>query len=57
MRPVPDEDRLHTVHQVGCTLDCGFCLTGTMGLTRNFRAYEILDQVPTAQTIWKPTNA
>jgi len=35
--------------QVGCTLDCGFCLTGTMGLHRNLQAHEIVDQVLTAQ--------
>ncbi|HMZ97473.1 MAG TPA: 23S rRNA (adenine(2503)-C(2))-methyltransferase RlmN [Nitrospira sp.] len=48
---IPDEDRLTLClsTQVGCTLDCGFCLTGTMGLTRNLRAHEILDQVLTAQ--------
>ena len=31
---IPDEDRLTLClsTQVGCTLDCGFCLTGTLGL-------------------------
>ncbi|MBA5861228.1 MAG: 23S rRNA (adenine(2503)-C(2))-methyltransferase RlmN [Nitrospira sp. CR1.1] len=48
---IPDEDRLTLClsTQVGCTLDCGFCLTGTLGLTRNLRAHEILDQVLLAQ--------
>ena len=36
--------------QVGCTLDCSFCLTGRMGLKRNLKAYEIMDQVLTAQS-------
>jgi 23S rRNA (adenine2503-C2)-methyltransferase len=31
--------------QVGCTLDCRFCLTGTMGLVRNLYAHEIAEQV------------
>lgn len=31
--------------QVGCTLDCGFCLTGAMGLKRNLKSHEIVDQV------------
>jgi len=31
--------------QVGCTLDCGFCLTGTMGLLRNLTPGEIVGQV------------
>jgi 23S rRNA (adenine2503-C2)-methyltransferase len=35
--------------QVGCTLDCGFCLTGRMGLKRNLQAHEIVDQVLTVQ--------
>jgi len=35
--------------QVGCTLDCGFCLTGQMGLKRNLKAHEIVDQVLTVQ--------
>lgn len=44
---IPDDDRLTLClsTQVGCTLDCSFCLTGTMGLTRNVRAHEIVDQV------------
>lgn len=35
--------------QVGCTLDCGFCLTGQMGLQRNLKAHEVVDQVLTVQ--------
>jgi 23S rRNA (adenine2503-C2)-methyltransferase len=35
--------------QVGCLLDCTFCLTARMGLKRNLRAHEIVDQVLTAQ--------
>lgn len=35
--------------QVGCTLDCSFCLTGQMGWKRNLRAHEIVEQVLTAQ--------
>ncbi len=48
---IPDEDRLTLCvsTQVGCMLDCSFCLTGTMGLRRNLKAYEIADQVLTAQ--------
>jgi 23S rRNA (adenine2503-C2)-methyltransferase len=48
---IPDEDRLTLClsTQVGCTLDCGFCLTGTLGLRRNLRAHEIIDQVLLAQ--------
>lgn len=31
--------------QVGCTLDCAFCLTGQMGLQRNLKPHEIVGQV------------
>ena len=31
--------------QVGCSLDCSFCATGRLGLLRNLRAEEIVDQV------------
>jgi 23S rRNA (adenine2503-C2)-methyltransferase len=48
---IPDDDRLTLCvsTQVGCTLDCGFCLTGRMGLKRNLKAHEIIEQVLTAQ--------
>lgn len=48
---IPDDERLTLCvsTQVGCMLDCGFCLTGTRGLTRNLKSYEIVDQVLTAQ--------
>jgi 23S rRNA (adenine2503-C2)-methyltransferase len=31
--------------QVGCAMQCAFCLTGTFGLTRNLTAAEIVNQV------------
>ncbi|MEC4675616.1 MAG: 23S rRNA (adenine(2503)-C(2))-methyltransferase RlmN [Nitrospirota bacterium] len=31
--------------QVGCALGCRFCRTGKLGLTRNLKSHEILDQV------------
>ncbi len=31
--------------QVGCPLGCKFCATGTMGLKRNLKAYEIYDHL------------
>ena len=31
--------------QIGCSLDCAFCATGTMGLSRNLSSSEIFDQV------------
>ena len=50
---IPDEDRLTLCvsTQVGCLLDCGFCLTGRMGLKRNLKLHEIVDQILTAQDL------
>ena len=49
---IPDDGRLTLCvsTQVGCTLDCGFCLTATMGLKRNLKAHEIVDQVLMVQS-------
>ncbi|MGQ0809916.1 MAG: 23S rRNA (adenine(2503)-C(2))-methyltransferase RlmN, partial [Nitrospiraceae bacterium] len=48
---IPDEGRLTLClsTQIGCTLDCGFCLTATLGLKRNLHAHEIVEQVLTVQ--------
>ncbi len=50
---IPDEDRLTLCvsTQVGCMLDCSFCLTGQMGLKRNLKLHEIIDQILTAQDL------
>jgi 23S rRNA (adenine2503-C2)-methyltransferase len=44
---IPDADRgtLCISSQVGCTLNCRFCHTGTMRLVRNLTAGEIVGQV------------
>ena len=44
---IPDADRgtLCVSSQVGCTLNCRFCHTGTMKLVRNLTATEIVGQV------------
>lgn len=46
---IPDADRMTLClsTQVGCTLDCGFCLTGQMGLKRNLTTHEIVEQALT----------
>ena len=31
--------------QVGCGMGCDFCMTGTMGLVRNLKTSEIIDQI------------
>lgn len=44
---IPDEERLTLCisSQVGCAMGCGFCLTGNIGLKRNLKAHEIVDQM------------
>lgn len=44
---IPEDGRntLCVSSQVGCAMDCKFCLTGTMGLARNLTAAEIVGQV------------
>ncbi len=44
---IPEEDRgtLCISSQVGCTLNCRFCHTGTQGLVRNLTAAEIVFQL------------
>jgi len=43
--PEPDRRTLCVSSQVGCAVGCTFCLTGTMGLSRNLGPGEIVDQV------------
>lgn len=44
---IPEEDRstLCLSTQVGCGMGCSFCLTGSMGFTRNLTTAEIVNQV------------
>jgi 23S rRNA (adenine2503-C2)-methyltransferase len=48
---IPEEDRgaLCVSSQVGCTLTCKFCHTGTMKLVRNLEAGEIVGQLMLAR--------
>src|SRR5260221_2945521 len=48
---IPDADRgtLCVSSQVGCTLNCRFCATGTMQLVRNLEPSEIVGQVMLAR--------
>jgi len=57
---IPDADRgtLCVSSQVGCTLNCRFCHTGTMKLVRNLTAGEIVGQVMLARDAlgeWPPS--
>jgi 23S rRNA (adenine2503-C2)-methyltransferase len=42
--------------QVGCAAGCRFCATGQMGLTRNLREAEILDQVYQANQLLRASG-
>ncbi len=58
---IPDADRgtLCVSSQVGCTLNCRFCHTGTMKLVRNLTAAEIVGQVMLARDTlgeWPSSN-
>ena len=48
---IPEEDRgtLCISSQVGCTLTCSFCHTGTQRLVRNLTAGEIVGQIALAR--------
>src|SRR6478736_774943 len=57
---IPDSERgtLCVSSQVGCTLNCSFCHTGTQRLVRNLTAGEIVGQVMIARDRledWSPT--
>jgi 23S rRNA (adenine2503-C2)-methyltransferase len=43
--PEPDRNTLCISSQVGCAMNCAFCLTGTMGFTRNLSPSEIVNQI------------
>jgi 23S rRNA (adenine2503-C2)-methyltransferase len=47
--PEPDRGTLCISSQVGCTLTCTFCHTGTQRLVRNLTAAEILGQILVAR--------
>ena len=48
---IPEEDRgtLCVSSQVGCTLNCSFCFTGTQALVRNLTSAEIVGQILAAR--------
>ena len=58
---IPDQDRgtLCVSSQVGCTLNCRFCYTGTQRLVRNLEAGEIVAQILVARDDleeWEPSS-
>ena len=55
---IPDDDRLTVCisAQVGCKMDCEFCMTGKMGFHGNLSVTEILNQVYSVPHAEKLTN-
>lgn len=53
---IPDENRLTLCisSQVGCAMGCRFCLTGKLGLKRNLKSHEIVDQIISVSRTIKP---
>src|SRR5262249_48681890 len=45
LMPEPGRDTICISTQVGCPVDCKFCMTALMGLERNLTAGEIVGQV------------
>ncbi len=50
---IPDNDRLTLCisSQIGCAMGCKFCMTGKLGLRRNLKSYEIIDQIIAVQRL------
>ena len=48
---IPDKDRgtICISSQIGCTLNCSFCHTGTQSLVRNLEPFEIVGQILTVK--------
>jgi len=59
LMPEPGRDTICISSQVGCPVDCKFCLTALMGLERNLTAGEIVGQVlyVTRDNGLKPTDS
>lgn len=50
---IPDNNRLTLCisSQIGCAMGCKFCMTGKLGLRRNLKSYEIIDQIISVQRL------
>ncbi len=49
--PYKEKNTLCVSSQVGCSRECQFCATGSLGLVRNLETYEILVQILLAKRI------
>lgn len=55
---IPDHDRatLCVSSQVGCKMNCSFCMTGKQGFCRNLTSAEIINQILSVEDSGKLTN-
>lgn len=55
---IPDEDRatLCVSSQVGCKMNCKFCMTGKQGFTANLTAHQIINQISSLPEYDRLTN-
>jgi 23S rRNA (adenine2503-C2)-methyltransferase len=55
---IPTEKRvtLCISSQVGCAINCQFCLTARMGLVRHLTPAEVVEQVAWAKALWEPQH-
>ncbi|HNV96987.1 MAG TPA: 23S rRNA (adenine(2503)-C(2))-methyltransferase RlmN [bacterium] len=56
MRYENDRNTVCVSCQVGCPMNCSFCLTGQMGFKRNLNTFEIIEQVLFFQRLLKKEN-
>lgn len=54
--PGPGRTTVCISSQVGCARACTFCETGSLGLSRQLDAAEIVDQVRIARALWGPPS-
>jgi 23S rRNA (adenine2503-C2)-methyltransferase len=55
--PEPQRDTMCISSQVGCALDCQFCLTAMLGFARNLTSGEIIGQILAIRTTRSPELA
>lgn len=55
---IPDKDRITICisSQAGCAMSCRFCLTAKLGIKRNLKPHEIVDQIISVSRIISPVK-
>lgn len=54
LMPSPERNTLCISSQVGCRMNCGFCMTARLGFKRNLTAAEIIGQVHSGASLLEP---